>query len=175
MGGGHRLNLGHSFAQDDALSETQLLPGVPLMKVGTWLENNHFGAGLTVTLDSSLLVYKAVVNHPLGLVPGDIVLGYDGVAWIEIYPQLLAAELPFATLFGNWWGSSDVSYEYTFLVSAGRNWHLFDTIDVVKYSTGDTLHLATDTLVGQNMTLYGTEQMDIPGVTIPDFFADERD
>ncbi len=164
----------HSLTNDSGVSETQLLPGVPLMKVGTLLENNHFGAGLTVTLDSSLLVYKAVVNHPLGLVPGDIVLGYDGVAWKDIYPQLLAAELPFATLSGNWWGSSDVSFDYTFLVSAGRNWDLFDTIDVVKYSTGDTLHLATDALVGQNMTLYGTEQMDIPGVTIPDYLANER-
>jgi len=164
----------HSLTNDSGVSETQLLPGVPLIKVGTWLENDHFGAGLTVTLDSSLLVYKAVVNHPLGLVPGDIVLGYDGVAWQDIYPQLLTAELPFATLSGNWWGSSDVALDYTFLVSAGRNWHLFDTIDVVKYSTGDTLHLATDTLVGQNMTLYGTEQMDIPGVTIPDYLADER-
>ncbi len=168
------LREAHALTFDDAVAGTQLLPGVPLMKLGTWGENDHFGAGLTVTLDSSLLVYKAVVNHPLGLVPGDIVLGYDGVAWKDIYPQLLAAELPFATLPGNQWGSTDVSYEYTFLVSAGRNWHLFDTIDVVKYSTGDTLHLATDTLVGQNMTLYGTEQMDIPGVTIPDFFADER-
>ena len=166
------LREAHTFTTDNDVSLTILEPGVPLLNVGAWGENGHFGAGLTVMPDSSLLVYKAVANHALGLVPGDLVLGYDGIAWKDLYPQLIAAELPI-TWVGAWWGSADVSYDYSFLVGGGLNWHLFDTIDVVKYSTGDTLHLATDTLAGQSMSLWATEQMDIPGVPMPDFSSDE--
>ena len=63
--------------------QTPLLPGVPLMTVGGWGNNGHFGAGLTPLEDSSLLVYDAVNNHPLDLVPGDKVLGYDGVRYVR--------------------------------------------------------------------------------------------
>jgi hypothetical protein len=163
--GSRALRESHTYTEDQGVVQTQMTPGVPLMHVGAWGVNDHFGAGLTVMPDSSLLVYKVVDNHPLGLVPGDLVLGYDGTPWKEIYPELLAAELP---LTGYWWGSNEYSYEYSFLVCAGQNWHLFDTIDVVKYGTGDTLHLGTDALVGQDMTLWATEQMDIPGVELPD-------
>jgi len=45
--------------------------------------------------DGSLLVYKVAAAHPLGLEPGDVVLGYEGVAWKDLYPALLEAELPF--------------------------------------------------------------------------------
>ena len=34
-----------------------------------------------------------------------------------------------------------VHQRYNELVSAGMNWHLFETIDIVKYASGDTLHL----------------------------------
>jgi len=161
-----RLRESHTMTFDSVVEFTELKPGVPLLVVGAFGVNDHFGAGLTVLPDSSLLVYKAVPSHPLGLVAGDIVLGYDGIAWKDIVPELIAAELP---ITGWWIGSSDISYKYNFLVSAGMNWHLFDTIDVVKYSSGDTVHLATQILDGQNMSLWATEQMDIPGVSMPDY------
>jgi hypothetical protein len=66
-------------------------PGVPLFVVGAWLDNSRFGAGLTPLEDDTLLVYKALPDHVLGLEPGDIVLGYDGVPWYELYRQLLEA------------------------------------------------------------------------------------
>ena len=141
-------------------------PGVPLLYVGAWGNNAHFGAGLTPLADSSLLVYKSVPYHPLGLVPGDIILGYDGILWKVLYKELLEVQLPIA---GNWWGSSGSAYTHSWLMSAGLNWHLFDTIDIVKYSSGDTIHLSTDLLIGQNEYLYCTEQMDIPGVPKPNY------
>lgn len=164
------LKEGHTMARDSTVYFAQPAPGIPLMFVGGWGVNDHFGAALTALPDSSLLVYKTVAVHPLGLVPGDIILGYDGIPWKELYMELLKAELPTS---GYWWGSSQSSYTHSWLMAAGMNWHLFDTIDVVKYDTGDTLHLATSALVGQDMSLFATEQMDMPGVPMPDFSLNE--
>jgi len=169
------LKEAHTLARDNYVSvQTALDPGVPLLVVGAYAENGHFGAGLTPLFDSSLLVFKAVPSHPLGLVPGDIVLGYDGVLWKNLYPQLLEAQLPICLGLGCWWGSSEESYNHSFLKTAGMNWHLFDTLDVIKYSTGDTVHLSVDPLIGQNLNLWCTEQMEIPGVPMPDYLFGDR-
>ena len=42
--------------------------------------NHHFGASLAPLPDSSVFVYDAVSNHPLGLEPGDVIVGYDGIS-----------------------------------------------------------------------------------------------
>ena len=137
--------------------------------MGGWGDNWHFGAGLTPLPDGSLLVYKAMPNHPLGLVPGDIVLGYGGVPWKQLYPELLAAQLP---LTGWWWGSSESSWTHSMLMSAGLNWHLFDTIDVVKHATGETVHLSVAPLASTPpVSLDCTEQLPIPGVPMPDYLG----
>jgi hypothetical protein len=127
---------------------------------------------LTPLPDGSLLVYKANPNHPLGLVPGDIVLGYGGVPWNQLYPELLAAQLP---LTGWWWGSSESSWTHSMLMSAGLNWHLFDTIDVVKHATGETVHLSVAPLGSTPQGLLDcTEQLPIPGVPIARLPGEQR-
>jgi hypothetical protein len=159
------LKESHTDAEDLLIWNTVLAPGVPVMAVGWFgMDNGHFGAGLTPLPDSSLLVYKVVPNHPLGLERGDIVLGYDRIPWKQLYHELLDAELPMSFLF---WGSCESAIEHSFLMAAGLNWHLFDTLDVVKYSTGDTLHLSVAPLIGQDMHLICSDQMDIPGVPMP--------
>lgn len=165
------LKEAHTNCEDKTVNwYTNPDPGTPLLFVGGWGFNNHFGACLTPLPDSSLLVYNSVASHPLGLVPGDIVLGYDNVPWKQLYKQLLAAQLP---ITGWWWGCSKSAFEHSWLMSAGMNWHLFDTLDVVKYTTGDTLHLPTALLAGQTADILGTEQMDIPGVPKPDLLAQD--
>jgi hypothetical protein len=168
------LKESHTYTVNlDVNMYTSLAPGVPLFVIGGWGVNDHFGAGLTPLPDGSLLVYKAVSPHPLGLVPGDIVLGYDNILWGDLYPQLMDAELP---LFDRWhWGSSESSYNHSLLMGAGMNWHLFDTIDIIKYSTGETVHLPTSLMVGHDMEIFCTEQLDIPGIPMPDIlYAGER-
>lgn len=161
------LKESHTNVQDTLVNRsTALAPGVPLMAVGGWLDNGHFGAGLTPLPDSSLLVYRVVENHPLGLEFGDIVLGYDGIPWKLLVEELITAQLPIYR--HAFWGSSDSTIMHSFLMSAGLNWHLFDTIDVAKYASGDTLHLAVSPLIGQSMSLYCTEQMPIPEVPMPE-------
>jgi hypothetical protein len=149
---------------------TALEPGIPVHVMGSWVDQGHFGAGLTLTADSSLLVYKVAPDHPLGLEPGDLVLGYEGIAWKLLCNTLLHAELP---VKGHW-GSSRTSFEHSLMMSAGLNWHLFNIIDIVKYSSGDTLHLPTSQLVGAEMAISGTEQMAIPGVPMPDIYTDDH-
>jgi len=160
----------HASIMDYDVIFTNPLPGVPLLNGAGIGANDHFGAALTALPDSTSLVYQAIDNHPLGLVPGDIVLGYDGLRWTEIYPQLLLAEMPMASAP---YHTTDKTFIHSILSAAGLNWHLFDTIDVVKYNTGDTLHLPTSLLEGQIMSLWATEQLAIPGVPKPNpYFAE---
>ncbi|PKK83389.1 MAG: hypothetical protein CVT49_08750 [candidate division Zixibacteria bacterium HGW-Zixibacteria-1] len=158
------LRESHTRAYDSVVLMTEPAPGVPLLCIGGWGENNHFGAGLTPLPDSSLLVYTAVDNHPLGLVPGDVVLGYDGIPWKLLYPELLDAELPVCRPF---WGSSEETFTHAILMAAGLNWHLYDTIDIAKYGTDDTIHLPTSLMDGQLLPLFATEQLPVPGVPFP--------
>lgn len=170
------LREAHTVVLDEGVYGDILEPGVPLLvnqSAYYYADNGHFGAGLTPLPDSSLLVYKVVDSHPLGLELGDVVIGYDGIPWKDLYRELLDAQLPI-TSFSEplplyaMGGSSDRSASHLWLMSAGLNWHLFDIIDIVKYQTGDTLHLATNALVGQDIPLICTEQMPVPGVSMPD-------
>ena len=173
------LNETHTNVLDLDVYHEELRPGIPLLVCQSgynYTDNGHFGAGLTPLPDSSLLVYKVIEDHPLGLALGDIVLGYEGIPWKNLYRQLLEAQLPVTSHTEPFWsfdlyvfgGSSDKSTEHIWLTSAGLNWHLFDTIDIVKYGSTDTLHLPTSDLIGLDAQLFCTEQMPIPGVPMPD-------
>ncbi|MCK5377965.1 MAG: hypothetical protein KAJ78_01125 [Acidobacteria bacterium] len=167
-----------SFAMKDAHTaimhrevnwNTEPQPGVPLFIVSAWLGTWHFGASLTPLPDDTLLVIRVLPDHPLGLEVGDIVLGYEGVPWNELYRLLLEAELPIGLTWV--WGSTDEAMEHCLLMSAGLNWHLFETIDIVKYTTGETIHLPTAPLEGQFGEIIGNEQLPVPGVPMYDLFV----
>ncbi|HKJ80802.1 MAG TPA: S41 family peptidase [Ignavibacteriaceae bacterium] len=166
----------HTFILDNPVSTDSLKLGTPLLITSGYEsmaereflseEYCHFGASLSLLPDSSLLVYDVVPDHPLGLESGDVVLGYDGILWKKLYKELLAAELPFR--FEGTIGSNAKSIIHLLLTSAGENWHLFDTIDVVKYNNGDTIHSPTTLLQGKKMKLLSTTQLPIAGVPFPD-------
>lgn len=160
----------HTAISDFDVTLTQPAPGVPLLICTPAGDNDHFGAGLTPLPDSTLLVYQAVESHPLGLVPGDIVLGYGDTLWKDIYPQLLAENIPMNLPP---YHSTNETFTHSILASAGLNWHLFSTIDIVKYDTGDTLHLPTSLLAGEDLECWATEQMEIPGVHKPNPYLEE--
>jgi len=157
----------HTYCSDLGVWNTVREPGVPLMYIGDWYKSGFFGASLTPLPDKTALVYRVVENHPLGLEPGDIVLGYDGVSWEELYPELVAAELPNSG-YSRGLASNDSSVEHMFLMSVGQNWHLFETIDILKYDSGEVEHFATSLLAGQTTPLASSEQMPIPGIAMPD-------
>ena len=156
----------HTHINDSLTNIPQGAPGIPLLYGTTWGIDPSFGAGLTPLDDRTVLVYKSIPSHPLGLVPGDIILGYDGIPWKQLYPQLLKMELPISG--SSYWGGNANAFTHCWLQSVGRNWHLFDTIDIVKYATKDTVHLPTSLLVGKNLALFCTEQLPIAGVQMVD-------
>lgn len=160
----------HTKVLDNTVNGTALAPGIPIFYTSGYGQGGHFGAGLTPLPDSTLLVYSVVDGHPLGLERGDRILGYDRIPWRFLVREILNCGFPMK----GYWGSAPSSHNHALLMSAGMNWHLFDTIDIVKYNSGDTLHLATAALIGQNMSLICTEQMDITGVPKPDYMAGQR-
>ncbi|MDX1500993.1 MAG: S41 family peptidase [Thermoanaerobaculia bacterium] len=162
----------HTVLFSRVVNRTPIRPGVPLMIVRGWLQNSHFGASLTPLPNSSLVVLRACPNHPLGLTRGDVVLGYDGVRWRRLYRRLVKQELPIE--IGAAFGSTNAAMAHALLISAGQNWHLFDTIDVLRHETGEVEHLSTEALrpgPGRppRCSIWGNEQLPVPGVPMPDF------
>lgn len=156
----------HTVALDRVVFwRTGTEPGVPLLVVGGWGRSNDFGACLTPLPDRSLLVYQALPDHPMGLAPGDVVLGYDGRPWAELYPEMLANGLPVT----GFWGSSEETYEHAWLMAAGADWHLFSTIDIRRHDSGEVEHLPTSSLIDWWNQTWCSEQLPIPGVSMPDF------
>ena len=144
--------------------------GVPLLAVSGWTFDTS-GVCETALEDGSALVYSAVAGHPLGLEPGDRILGYDGRPWRALYQELLSEELP---LWPLWWGSSPSSFDHSFVNAAGMNWHLFATMDIAKHGSGLVVHVPTSLMPGAIFYGFCSEQMDIAGVPKPaDFFNDE--
>jgi hypothetical protein len=169
-----RLSLALMEAHTDALVKevawrTPFEPGIPLLRVGAWGWITEFGACLTPLPDGSLLVYRAPDDHPLALEPGDVVLGYEGRPWSQLYPELLDYGLPAA----GFWGSSPETYEHAWLMAAGANWHLFETIDVLRHETGEVVSLETSPMASWGYRLWCTEQLDVPGVVVPDYFQQQ--
>jgi hypothetical protein len=156
----------HSRGKDSIVEYTTPAPGVPIMNLLFQGEQSFFGAGLTPLPDSTALVYQVAPNHPLGLVPGDVVLGFDRIPWMQLYRELMAAELPVRGL----WGTSEDAIAHFAMMSSGMNWHLFDTIDIVKYATGDTVHLPTNLMVGKQLSIWATEQLPRQDIPRPSFY-----
>jgi hypothetical protein len=160
----------HTRAVDTGVTWTPLNPGVPLLVLSAYTTIEHFGAVITALPDSTLLVLRTVPNHPLGLQPGDIILGYQGVPWKIEVQELLAAGLPFVP---NGIGAAS-AYSDFLLLGVGMNWHLFDIMDIVQYSTGDTLHLPVAPMINLNLPhMLNNEQVAIPDIPFPTYFDDQ--
>ena len=157
------LREGHAHVSYPLVSHTPIRPGLPLFDATIW-GPTRAGQATTPLPDGTALIYQVADSNPLGLQPGDIILGYEGRPWADLARELLEVhELP---ITWHQFGSSDLSFNHVLFGSAGRNWHLFDTMDVLKHSTGEVLHLATAPLAGQT-TLDAREELPIPGIPVP--------
>ncbi|MFH2036522.1 MAG: S41 family peptidase, partial [Candidatus Zixiibacteriota bacterium] len=160
------LNEIHTWAYDINLNWSNIQPGTPILVNSCYGADFRFGAGIT-DMDGQSVVYESYPAHPLGLEVGDIILGYDGKPWEENYQALIDSMLPLR----GWYLDSGPTFEHYWKSSIGLNWHLFDTIDVVKYGSGDTLHYPTNQLASLSYGIATTEQLDVPGVAKPSFFS----
>jgi len=139
--------------------------GVPLLITGPYLPS-LIGAAVTPLPDSTNVVYSVGPDNPLQLERGDLVLGYEGIPWKKLYPQLIEAGLPVSYWY-SWSGSSPASMMHFWVMSVTQNWGLFDTIDVVRYGTGDTVHLPTSLLESPIRPVWQCDEMPVPGVPMP--------
>ena len=162
----------HSGAADLQFFAYEFTPEMPVMiyRYGrTWLtpgytDDGWFGATVTAVDEDHLIVLKCLPGHPLDLQPGDQVVGYDGIAWKELYPMLLRLELPQQV---NAICGTEEADKHSLLSGVGMNWHLFDTIDIIKYGSSDTQHLPTSLLEAEKQYLFGSEQLPVNGVPFP--------
>lgn len=179
------LKESHTGAFNCEVYMTPIGPEVPILVSGLLInsdsicmnDNGWFGATLTPIENDRLLVLNTVPNHPLGIEPGDLVIGYDGVAWNDIYPLLLEMEFPITSgicskgqiqqyhLMSN--GSSVESEHHKWMASAGLNWHNFDTLDFLKYGSKDTIHVPTSKMEGKEFFLIANEQIPVKGIEFP--------
>jgi hypothetical protein len=161
----------HTYAYNESVVLSPLNPGVPILVIsGFSMSVQHFGAVITALPDSSLLILRTVDNHPLDLEPGDILLGYEGVPWKILVKELLDAGDAGLPAIGKWGGAPSAMSD-GLLLGAGMNWHLFDTIDILKHSTGDTVHLSVAPLLNlPPIDMPNNEQLSVPGVSFPNWY-----
>jgi hypothetical protein len=172
------LHEAHTWARDESINALFTYPGgwywwptvkAPLALWGGW-GSSTAGMGVAPMPDSSLFVYHAQPGNPLGMQAGDILLGYDGMRWVDILHLIDSVEMPMAAFYSIV-GSSNEAYAYSRLNAAPVNWYMFDTMDVVRYATGDTVHLSTQPLADAPMfwdSLYNLDALPVPGVPMPD-------
>ena len=164
----YKLSESHTHALDTSVVYSPLNPGTPILIFGFFNINNHFGATVTILEDSSIAVLNALENHPLNLEPGDIILGYEGVPWKQIIEELMFAELP---ILGRWGGCKSANFDAK-MICVGLNWHLFQSIDIKKYSTGEVVSQPTSSmlsLVVEDDWLLNHEQLEIPNIPFPEY------
>ncbi len=143
--------------------------GTPIYYYNT-LDVSHFGATLALQPDSSLLVVKTIENHPLGLEAGDKVIGYEGIPWTKLTVELFEAELP----AGGFLASAPASILNFKMTNVGINWHLFNTIDVIKYGETAIKNMSLEPMFdtvpdGPVFTgeIWNNPQLPIAGVPFP--------
>ncbi len=154
----------HTFAFDKEVINTALNPGVPLFYSAAKFTVEHLGAVTTILSDTSTLVLRVAPNHPLGLKPGDIILGFEGIPWKDLVKELLKAGLPMISENAGC-KSADTYLSYS---GAGMNWHLFNTIDVLKYATGDTVHLSLQPMINFKIPpMVNNEQLKVDNIPFP--------
>lgn len=144
-------------------------PGIPMLNL-SFVASTYFGAGVTAIDDSIAVVYRVMPNHPMNLQPGDIILGYDGLPWRENLKNLLDQDLPI--FYGGLAsGSNRESQKHISTAAVGLNWGLFNTIDILKYSSGDTVHFSTSLLNNvPGLNFMTAEQLPVEGISFPNSY-----
>jgi hypothetical protein len=156
----------HTIAGDTTLFSTAFNPGVPFLCAYGFWNVEHFGAVATALPDCTSLILRVVDDHPLGLKPGDIILGYEGIPYHILLNDLTEAQIPALLPFAG----AKSAEQHFYYQNVGMNWHMFETIDILQYSSGDTLHLPTVPLINLDVPpMLNFEQLEIPGIPFPDW------
>ena len=134
----------HSPLLSDTICRTSLSARPPVVRI----LNVYPVSGGCITLDENdeLLVYRAAAEgkNPVGLEPGDVILGFDGKTWQENLADIDRWPLPECD---EDFSAAAVSNERQRAAALPANAHLFETIQVRKYGSGQEESYPTDLIV----------------------------
>jgi len=125
--------------------------------------SSSMGVCVTPMDDDRLLVYRVDPDNPAGLVPGDIILGYNGRPWHDLLDEIYDMKLPVCGA-GR---SSQKSHEYHQMYIAIHNAHLFEKMDVIRWGSSSPESIDTDDLLDFNSHILCSEQVGVEGVDLP--------
>jgi hypothetical protein len=83
----------NTYTMDSVVVFSALNLGTPVLVVSCY-DCSHFEAAMTTLPDSSLVVLRTLKDHPLGIEPGDIVSGYEGLPWKVLLDDLVESDIP---------------------------------------------------------------------------------
>ncbi|MFM2387742.1 MAG: Peptidase family [Bacteroidota bacterium] len=146
----HLLNDGHTYFYDGNFGNVPFFHGIPFV----YDTDPGFGACITYTIDSHLVVYEASPGHVFNLQRGDEILGYNNIPWAQLVQTILRHQLPKA--YGT--AASPASQWHMYMTSVGANWHLFDSINIKKCN-GTIESYPTDLMFGPSYFNFCTEQI----------------
>jgi len=130
-----------------------------------WIEDriSAIGACVTPLDDGTLLVYRTDEDNPAGLVPGDVVIGYDGETWAQLLTPIFHCGFP---LIGRP-ASTQAGQHDKLLGAVVNNAHLFDELDVWRRESDTLESIPTDGLLGLGSDLICNDQLGVAGVDPP--------
>lgn len=139
---GEGLQDGHTWIFSQKVCFDSLLTERPPM-LRLNMHSSTLGACVTPLDDGRLVVYRVAPDNPAELAPGDLVLGYDGIPWVELLDLVASWRLP---VCGHR-APSDVAESYNLFVNAINNAHLFETLEVERYGASGADSIPTDQLI----------------------------
>ncbi len=143
------------------LGEVYGVSGTTRLLVFAAVHSETFGICLTALPDGSAMVYEAETVNPLSLKRGDIIVGYNGIPWGTLLPTLINSDLPILGVPGS--TLQNRAHRLTSAVLA--NWHLFDSINILRAGERQITSLPTTRMSGwYGKRLLCTESLPVSGV-----------
>jgi len=136
----YHLNDAHTSFLDMEIRNSNLYLGLPaVMSHSVYM----FPGCLTALPDSTALVYDARPDNPFGLMPGDIILGYNGKSLAYLADEIIRHKLPVYATFGSTYAATT----HNMIIATACSWNLYDTIDIKRYN-GGIEHISTTKMAG---------------------------
>jgi len=163
-----KIQDGHVYISSKKVCNSNVpnLSDRPPLFLQTYSES-MLGVCVTLSDENELFVYKANENNPVGLQPGDTIIGYDGKIWSDILDDIDSWNLPICTSHFGATGSANVSQRYLEMVAVQSNPHLFKELNYKKYDSDTALSFNTDELLKYQSRIECTDQIKIKDIDIP--------
>ncbi len=124
------------------------------------------GGCVTLDDDGELMVYQAAPSgNPLEIEPGDVIVGFDDKPWTKNLEDIKRWKLPECD---EDFAGAPISAERQRAAALPSNAHLFESIQIKKYATGEVETYSTDLLMERSLNYtICSDQIPVEGVDFP--------